>query len=168
MSTIFSSFLSRYCETNYRHKRHWRPILDLLECWKNAISRSTLVIKLSSTTYSMSSLTLKVELWTKISISALFVGPIEPKKFDFSYKPIGMPPIPFWGLKESKKGVYIAFLLSAVTISGSKPILKKIFLGYFYPPTLSMQTRTTNVVRNAGCARSRYTLKLSLKFFLIT
>ena len=53
MSTIFSSFLSRYCETNYRHKRDWRPILDLLECWKNAISRSTLVIKLSSITYSM-------------------------------------------------------------------------------------------------------------------
>ena len=26
------------------------------------------------------------------------------------------------------------------------------------------QTRTTNVVRNAGCARSRYTLKLSLIF----
>ena len=24
------------------------------------------------------------------------------------------------------------------------------------------KTRTTNVVRNAGCARSRYTLKLSL------
>ena len=28
---------------------------------------------------------------------------------------------------------------------------------------LKVQTRTTNVVRNAGCARSRYTLK----FFLI-
>ena len=26
------------------------------------------------------------------------------------------------------------------------------------------ETRTTNVVRNAGCARSRYTLKLSLIF----
>ena len=26
------------------------------------------------------------------------------------------------------------------------------------------KTRTTNVVRNAGCARSRYTLKLSLIF----
>ena len=38
-----------------------------------------------------------------------FFGPIEPKKFDFSYKPIGMPPKPF-----SK-----AFLFSAVTISGS-------------------------------------------------
>ena len=29
----------------------------------------------------------------------------------------------------------------------------------------SIKTRTTNVVRNAGCARSRYTLKLSLIFF---
>ena len=28
-----------------------------------------------------------------------------------------------------------------------------------------MKTRTTNVLRNAGCARSRYTLKLSLNFF---
>ena len=27
------------------------------------------------------------------------------------------------------------------------------------------KTRTTNVVRNAGCTRSRYTLKLSLIFF---
>ena len=65
---IFSSFLSRYCETNYRHKRHWRPILDLLECWKNAISRSTLVIKLSSITYSMSlgpHTYSHIALWTK-------------------------------------------------------------------------------------------------------
>ena len=30
---------------------------------------------------------------------------------------------------------------------------------------LGIQTRTTNVVRNAGCARSRYTLKCPLKFF---
>merc|ERR1712198_170258 len=28
-----------------------------------------------------------------------------------------------------------------------------------------LKTTTTNVVRNAGCARSRYTLKLSLRFF---
>ena len=28
-----------------------------------------------------------------------------------------------------------------------------------------IKTRTTNVVRKAGCARSRYTLKLSLIFF---
>ena len=55
-------------------------------------------------------LTLQVEM----AISALFVGPI-----DFSYKPIGMPPIPFWGLKTAKKGVSIAFLLLAVTISRS-------------------------------------------------
>ena len=27
-------------------------------------------------------------------------------------------------------------------------------------------TRTTNVVRNAGCARSRYTLKLTLIFLI--
>ena len=30
-----------------------------------------------------------------------------------------------------------------------------------------MKTRTTNVVRNDRCASSRYTLKLSLIFFLI-
>ena len=66
MSTIFSSFSSRYCETNYRHKRDWRPILDLLECWKNAISRPTLVIKLSSITYSMGG-------WKVIIVSALFL-----------------------------------------------------------------------------------------------
>ena len=54
-----------------------------------------------------------------MAISALFVGPIEPKKFDFSYKPIGMPPIPFWGLKTAKKGISIAFLSSVATISGS-------------------------------------------------
>ena len=67
MSTIFSSFLSRYCETNYRHKRHWRPILDLLECWKNAISRSTLVIKLSSITYSMVSCKSKRVVWQSVN-----------------------------------------------------------------------------------------------------
>jgi len=54
-----------------------------------------------------------------MATSALFVGPIEPKKFDFSYKPIGMPPIPFWSLETAKKGVSISFLLLAVTISGS-------------------------------------------------
>ena len=31
---------------------------------------------------------------------------------------------------------------------------------------LPLITRTTNVVRNAGCARSRYTLKLSLIFLI--
>ena len=49
-----------------------------------------------------------------------FSDPIEPKKFGFSQKPIGMPLIPFWGLETAKKGVSIAFLSSAETISGSK------------------------------------------------
>ena len=40
------------------------------------------------------------------------------KKFDFSQKPMRVPPIPFWGLEIAKKGVSIAFLLSAVTKSG--------------------------------------------------
>ena len=59
--------------------------------------------------------------------SALFVGPIEPKKFDFSYKPIRMPPISFWGLKTAKKGDSIAFLLSAVKF----PNHKIRFLAFF-------------------------------------
>ena len=42
-----------------------------------------------------------------------------PKKFDFSYKPMRMPIIVFWGLEMMKKGVSIAFLLSVVTNSGS-------------------------------------------------
>ena len=46
-----------------------------------------------------------------------FFGPIKPKKFDFSYKPMRMPPILFRGLKMVKKGVSIAFLLSALTKS---------------------------------------------------
>ena len=32
--------------------------------------------------------------------------------------------------------------------------------------TYQKRTRTTNVVRNAGCARSRYTLKLSFIFLI--
>ena len=50
--------------------------------------------------------------------------------------------------------------LKSQTITISK-ICSKIEYGL-------LLTRTTNVVRNAGCARSRYTLKLSLKFFFIT
>ena len=46
-----------------------------------------------------------------------FLGPIEPKKFDFSCKPMRMPIIAFWGLEMVIKGVSIEFLLSAVTIS---------------------------------------------------
>ena len=56
---------------------------------------------------------------TKYGNFSTFFGPIEPKKFDFSYKPIGMPPIPIRGLKTAKKGVCIAFLLLTMTISGS-------------------------------------------------
>ena len=54
-----------------------------------------------------------------MAILATFSDPIEPKKFDFSQKPMGMPLIPFWGLETAKKGVSIAFLSSSVTISGS-------------------------------------------------
>ena len=48
-----------------------------------------------------------------MAILAPFSDPIELKKFDFSQKPMGVPPIPFWGLEMAKKGVSIAFLLSA-------------------------------------------------------
>ena len=48
-----------------------------------------------------------------------FFGQIESKKIDFSYKPMRMPIIAFWGLEMVKKGVSIAFLLLAVTKSGS-------------------------------------------------
>ena len=43
----------------------------------------------------------------------------EPKLRDFSYISMTNPSIPFWGLKMTKKGVSIAFLLSAVPISES-------------------------------------------------
>ena len=45
--------------------------------------------------------------------------PKEPKLCEFSYTSMKNPPIPFWGLKMAKKGVSKAFLLSAVTVSGS-------------------------------------------------
>ena len=38
------------------------------------------------------------------------------------------PPIPFWGIKMSKKGFFIAFLLSAVAISGSR---NSFFFAFF-------------------------------------
>ena len=34
----------------------------------------------------------------KITISAPFGDPIEPKKIEFFQKPMVVPPIPFWGL----------------------------------------------------------------------
>ena len=43
----------------------------------------------------------------------------ESKLCDFSYISMTNPSIPFWGLKMTKKGVSIAFLLSAVPISES-------------------------------------------------
>ena len=49
-----------------------------------------------------------------------FSDPIEPKKFDFSQKPMEVPLIPFWGLKTAKKGVSIAFLSSAGPKFGSE------------------------------------------------
>ena len=47
---------------------------------------------------------LKPHTQTKTVISALLMGPIEPKKFDFSYKPMRMPIIAFWGFEMAKKG----------------------------------------------------------------
>ena len=44
----------------------------------------------------------------------------ELKKFDFSQKPMGVPPIPFWGLEMAKKGVSIAFLSSTGPKFGSE------------------------------------------------
>ena len=49
----------------------------------------------------------------------LLVIQLSRKKFDFSKNPMAMPLIPFWELKTANKGVSIAFLSSAVTISGS-------------------------------------------------
>ena len=43
----------------------------------------------------------------------------EPKLHDFSYVSMTNPSISFWGLKMTKKGVSIGFLLSAVPISES-------------------------------------------------
>ena len=37
---------------------------------------------------------------------------------------------------------------------------------YEIQQSVPVNARTTNVVRNAGCARSRYTLKLSLIFLI--
>ena len=46
------------------------------------------------------------------------------------------------------------------------PELVTIFFRTFILDLLSHLTRTTIVVRYAGCARSRYTLKLSLIFLM--
>ena len=67
----------------------------------------------------------------------------------------------------------IFYLLSASVISARNnrhknmaDTVKRYLSGYlshyragYYVNVLTNQTRTTNVVRNAGCARSRYTLK---------
>ena len=47
--------------------------------------------------------------------------PKEPKLCDFSYISMTnpLPLLPLWGLKRADKGFFIAFLLSAVPISGS-------------------------------------------------
>ena len=55
----------------------------------------------------------------------------ELKKIDFSQKPMGVPPIPFWGLEMAKKGVSIAFLLSAVTKSEQFWVHFEWFLSLF-------------------------------------
>ena len=39
-----------------------------------------------------------------------FFGLIEPRKFDFSFKPMRMPIIAIWGLEMAKKGISIAFV----------------------------------------------------------
>ena len=63
-----------------------------------------------------------------MAIVAPFSVPIEPKKIDFSQKPMGMPLIPFWGLKTSKKGV----LYSIFVIGGDNFRIKKlVFLAFF-------------------------------------
>ena len=43
----------------------------------------------------------------------------DPKEPKFSYTSMKNPPIPFWVLKMAKKRVFVAFLLSALRISGS-------------------------------------------------
>ena len=58
-------------------------------------------------------------LLLNIEITPKNNDPKEPKFCDFSYISMTNPPIPFWVLKMAKKGGFIAFLLSAVPISGS-------------------------------------------------
>ena len=58
--------------------------------------------------------------YQKMAITPLNSDPKEPKLCDFSYISMTNPPIPFLGLKMARKGVFIAFLLSAVPISGSR------------------------------------------------
>ena len=63
-----------------------------------------------------------------MAILAPFSDPIEPKKFDFSQKPMGMPLIPFWGLETAKKrGFYSVFVVS----SDNFRIIKFVFLAFF-------------------------------------
>ena len=56
-----------------------------------------------------------------MAILVPFSDPIEPKKFDFSQKPMGMPLIPFWGLETAKKGVSI---MDRFSIGREFPFLK--------------------------------------------
>ena len=66
--------------------------------------------------------------WTKIAISTPFCDPIEPKKFDFSQKPMAVPPIPFLGPWNGKKrGFYSIFVDGGDKIR----ILKFGFLAFF-------------------------------------
>ena len=57
--------------------------------------------------------------YQKMTITPKNNDPKVPKLCDFSYISMTNPNIPFWRLKVVKKGDSIAFLLSAVTISGS-------------------------------------------------
>ena len=106
---------------------HWSAWDSMNRCFTSGVNVSHLLIRSELVTGSILSawlLTLQVgggllkppkQKWQ----FQHFFGPIEPKKFDFSYEPIGMSPISFWGLKTAKKGVSIAFLSSSETISGS-------------------------------------------------
>ena len=54
------------------------------------------------------------------AVLAPFCDPNVPKKFDFSQISMTMPPILFQGLEMAKKGVSMAFLLSAEPNFGSE------------------------------------------------
>ena len=58
-------------------------------------------------------------LYREMAITPKNNDPKEPKLCDFSYISMTNPLLPLWGLKRADKGFFIAFLLSAVPISGS-------------------------------------------------
>ena len=64
-----------------------------------------------------------------------------------------------------KRQTKLNFILNALNFLADKQTLV-VMVGHGFFPVV-YKTRTTIVVRNAGCARSRYTQKFSL-IFLIT